>query len=143
MSIGKRVTYLKGLAEGLNLGNGTKEEKLLRVIIEILEDMAVEIEDLAEDVVNLDDDVSVLVEDMQDLEDMCFDDEEDDEEPDCCCTSSPTQNAKNGNGNGKDQHQFYTAECPSCQSEITIDEDVLKKGSMDCPNCGEFLEFEE
>jgi len=143
MSIGKRVTYLKGLAEGLNLGNGTKEEKLLRVIIEILEDMAAEIEDLAEDVVNLDDDVSVLVEDMQDLEDMYFDDEDGDEAPDCCCPSSPASSAKNDDGSGDGQHQFYTAECPSCQSEITIDEDVLKKGSMNCPNCGEFLEFEE
>ena len=138
MSIGKRVTYLKGLAEGLNLGNDTKEEKLLRVIIEILEDMAVEIEDLAEDVVSLDDDVSVLVEDMQDLEDMYFDDED---EPDCCCPSSPAPGVKNGNGHS--HHQVYEVECPSCQSEITIDEDVLKKGSMDCPNCGEFLEFEE
>ena len=137
------MTYLKGLAEGLNLGNNTKEEKLLRVIIEILEDMAVEVEDLAENVVSLDDDVSVLVEDMQDLEDMYFDDDEDDETPDFHCPPSPAPSVKNGNGNHDSQHQFYTAECPSCQSEITIDEDVLKKGSMNCPNCGEFLEFEE
>ena len=142
MSIGKRVTYLKGLAEGLNLGNDTKEEKLLRVIIEILEDMAVEIEDLADSVVSLDDDVSVLVEDMQDLEDMFFDDE-DDEEADCCCPPPPVSSAKSGNENEGTQHQLYAVECPSCQSEITIDEDVLKKGSIDCPNCGELLEFEE
>ena len=131
MSIAKRVTYLKGLAEGLGLGNTTKEEKVLQMMIEILEEMAVEIEDLAEDVVSLDDDVSVLVEDMQDLEDMLFEDEDEngDESDNGCCQS-------------KGKNQFYAVTCPSCQSDITIDEDVLKRGVIDCPNCNEHLELD-
>ena len=32
--------------------------------------------------------------------------------------------------------------CPACENTITIDEDVLALGSIECPNCGETLEFE-
>jgi len=127
-SIGKRVTYLKGLAEGLNLGNDTREQKLLGVIIEILGEISTELEELQEDVTALNEDMDVLVEDMQELEDMCFEDETGDES---CCSHDHKQ------------HQFYAVKCPSCQSEITIDEDVLDTGAIDCPNCGEHLELEE
>ena len=127
-SIGKRVTYLKGLAEGLNLAGDTKEQKLLEVIIEILGDMSNELESLRETVEDLDGDMNVLVEDMQDLEDMCVKGE---------------GRALEAAAHEQKQHQFYAVECPSCQSEIKIDEDVLGKGAIDCPNCGEHLELEE
>ena len=142
MSIRNRVTYLKGLAEGLNLGSDTKEEKLLRVVIEVLEEISVELQALAEEVESLDEDVNILVEDMQDLEDMYFDDDEEASESSACCALPPLANAKSGGSNDK-KPQFYEVECPSCQSEITIDEDVLRGGSIECPNCGELLELEE
>ena len=31
---------------------------------------------------------------------------------------------------------------PPASNTITIDEDVLNLGSIECPNCGETLEFE-
>ena len=37
---------------------------------------------------------------------------------------------------------FYEVTCPACENTITIDEDVLNLGSIECPNCGETLEFE-
>ena len=37
---------------------------------------------------------------------------------------------------------FYEVTCPACENTITIDEDVLGLGSIECPNCGETLEFE-
>jgi len=142
MSIAKRVTYLKGLAEGLGLGNETKEEKVLQVMIEILEDISTEMEELAEDVASLDDDVSVLVEDMQDMEDMLFEGDDEDEPHahshaggNGCCDRT-VKNGKNG------KQQFYAVTCPSCQSEINIDEDVLKRGKIDCPSCKEHLELD-
>ena len=144
MSIAKRVTYLKGLAEGLGLGHDTKEEKILHIIMEILEDIAVELEAVAEDVTVLDDDMSVLVEDMQNLEDMFFEEEVDEH---CGC---PAPSAGSGGANKPEKRertqpepQFYTVQCPACDDEITIDDGVLAQGAIDCPNCGERLELEE
>ncbi|MCL2827771.1 MAG: hypothetical protein FWD99_03450 [Oscillospiraceae bacterium] len=126
MSIAKRVAYLKGLAEGLGIGEDTKEEKVLNVIIDILEDIALELEDLQEDVEALDDDISELCEDIEELEDMILD--EDDEDLDDM---------------EEDDHPlFFEVRCPSCKNEITIDEDVLALGAIDCPSCGEKLEFD-
>ena len=132
MSITKRVTYLRGMVEGLELERETKEQKVLHGIIEILDAIAVELEDLDADVMALDDDVSVLVEDMQDLEDTVFEPEE----PDCCCPSPPSSHHHHS------KPQFYTVQCPSCDNEITIDEDVLNMGVIDCPSCGEKLELD-
>ncbi|MCL2567844.1 MAG: hypothetical protein FWE12_00185 [Oscillospiraceae bacterium] len=161
MSIAKRVTYLKGMAEGLNLGKDTKEEKILQVIIEILEDISVELEDLTEDVLSLDDDMSAIIEDVQDIEDVLFEDEK---EP-CACgcdrcgcgnesaqsdipapqppayTSGPALNFTNGKHQKKPQ--LYAVQCPSCQNEMQIDDEVLRRGTLTCPNCGERLELEE
>ena len=36
---------------------------------------------------------------------------------------------------------FYEVTCPACENTITIDEDVLSLGAIECPNCGETLEF--
>ena len=149
MSIAKRVTYLKGLTEGLGLGNDTKEEKIIRVMIEILEDIAAELEEVAEDITALDDDVSVLVEDMQELEDLFFEDEID-ASRDCPLSAVPFYDSPglNGGPNKADEEkkpepQFYVVQCPTCHEEITIDDDVLAQGAIDCPNCGERLELEE
>ncbi|MCL2564147.1 MAG: hypothetical protein FWE08_08980 [Oscillospiraceae bacterium] len=152
MSIAKRVTYLKGLAEGLNLGHDTKEEKILQVMIEILEDISAELEELADDVTALDDDMSVLIEDLEsleeDLEYMFSEEDDEEDEPGCCpAQSAPLPSAPAASGNGRKngnghKQQFYAVKCPTCQSEITIDDDVLKQGVIDCPNCGERLELD-
>ena len=49
MEILEKVAYMKGLAEGLSLDTKTKEGKLLTVMMDILEDMALELEDLFEE----------------------------------------------------------------------------------------------
>ena len=172
MSIAKRVTYLKGLAEGLSLGNDTKEEKILRVIIEVLVDLSTEVEELKGDVQTLDEDLSVLVEDVEelvkeveelgeDVDDLIEDVEKLEEfhDEDCCCEGPPPSapvsapvtpiiqasgrvNGRAANRQAKSKHQFFEVECPSCENEITIDEDVLGLGVIDCPNCGERLELD-
>jgi len=165
MSIAKRITYLKGLAEGLGLGRDTKEEKILHVIIGILDDITVELTELKEEVAAIDDDLGTLSGDVEDLEDFL---EESEEEEACgrksVCYVAPA-------GTQPIIHQpvvqplkpkseppapvppappepppakpmFYAVSCPECQNEITIDEDVLALGAIDCPNCGEKLEFD-
>lgn len=38
--------------------------------------------------------------------------------------------------------ELYEVICPTCNDTICITESILLDGSMECPNCGEFLEFD-
>ena len=49
MEILEKVAYLKGLAEGLALDKESKEGKLIGVIIDLLDDMALEMQDLRDE----------------------------------------------------------------------------------------------
>ena len=175
MSISKRVTYLKGLAEGLGLGKDTKEAKILHVMMEILDDIAAELVELKEEIVALDDDLSTLSEGMEDIEDILSEEEEEEQHhTHGCCTlpyvpapraavphpvvhpprpkpSAPVQApapapvpapAPEPESVPEPKPMFYSVSCPSCANEITIDDDVLGLGAIDCPSCGEHLEFD-
>lgn len=45
-------------------------------------------------------------------------------------------------GEELEDEDLYQLTCPTCEEEIIVDEDVLAKGSMKCPACGEDLEFD-
>ncbi|MCL2589275.1 MAG: hypothetical protein FWD84_07700 [Oscillospiraceae bacterium] len=150
MSIAKRVTYLKGLAEGLGLGNETKEERILQIIIQVLGEISIELDELADDITELDDEMSAIIEDVQELEEAVSESEE--AESACCTSAHPATHAmphpvsSPGHGGGRNgngaKSQFYGIKCPSCQSDLTIDEDLLKQGVVDCPSCNERLELD-
>lgn len=40
------------------------------------------------------------------------------------------------------EDELYEVICPTCNDTICITESILLDGSMECPNCGEFLEFD-
>ena len=150
MSVSKRITYLKGMAEGLGLGNGTKEERVLQLMIDILEEMSDEIEALSANVLVLDDDVSNILDDVLELESALTDDFDDDEEPPLFSTQANHMVNKQTTTHASPQAspidvqmpQFYVVNCPRCNDEITLDEDVLSFGHVDCPTCDERLEFD-
>ncbi len=48
MEILEKVAYMKGLAEGLGLDTKSKEGKLLTVMMDILDDIALELRDLSD-----------------------------------------------------------------------------------------------
>ncbi|OEH85648.1 hypothetical protein BHU72_02295 [Desulfuribacillus stibiiarsenatis] len=71
----ERISYMKGLAEGLELDYHTKEGKMIKEMIHVLEDMSHEIQHLQslsdemEDyIVAIDDDLHILEEDFYEEE---------------------------------------------------------------------------
>lgn len=122
MTLIEKVAYIKGMIEMADLEE-SKENKLIKAIVDVLDDMALSIEDLedgaaelAEQIDAVDEDLANLEEDFYDEdEDVCDDDEDDD---------------------------FYEMECPACHDTIYIDEDMLDEGGIQCPNCGTDLEFD-
>ena len=148
MTTSEKVAYLKGLAEGLGIDKETKEGRVLAAIMDILEDMAHDIEDLEENAWELGEAIDQVSDDLSDIEDIVYDmDDEDDDDYDydddedfcgCCCGGDEEEDEDDD----AEEPVFYEVTCPACENTITIDEDVLNLGSIECPNCGETLEFE-
>ena len=133
MTTTEKVAYLKGLMEGMKLDTETNEGKLLSVIADILGDMADDMEDMASDLSDLGEDVDAISDDLSDIEDfLCDSDWDDEDEADW-----------NELDDDEDEEPlFFEVTCPACEKTITVDEDVLNLGSIQCPNCGEMMEFE-
>ncbi|MBP1758282.1 MAG: hypothetical protein H6Q61_531 [Firmicutes bacterium] len=69
MTINEKVAYLKGLADGLELDKEpTKEGKLLKVIIEVLEEIGFALEELEETDQLLSEGLDAVSEDLEDVE---------------------------------------------------------------------------
>ena len=124
MTTSEKVAYLKGLAEGLGFDKESKEGRILDAILDILKDVAHDIEDLEDNAYELGEAIDQVSDDLSDIEDIVYDLDDEDDEDD------------------GEEPVFYEVTCPACENTITIDEDVLNLGSIECPNCGETLEFE-
>ena len=130
MEITEKVAYLKGLADGLGLDPETKEGKILIAIIDVLDDMALELEDMKDLQEELAEGLDVVSEDLEDVEDIIYDDYDEDEDED------------EEDEDEDESEECYVTTCPSCEEEIFFDETILEEGEVICPNCGEKLEFE-
>ncbi|MBS3995442.1 MAG: hypothetical protein KGZ33_06570 [Alkaliphilus sp.] len=128
----QRVAYLRGMADGMNIGEESKEGKLLLNLLDVLEDFADAISDINDDVKDLDEYVETLDEDLADVEDELFgeldDDDDDDDDEEVI-----------------DDIDFVEIECPSCGEVIYLDEDLVddEENEVICPNCHEKLYLEE
>lgn len=127
MNITEKVAYLKGLIEGYGINEDSKEGKLLKAIMDILSDVAVSVEDLEDYTTELTEQIDAIDEDLDMLESDYYEDYEDDDcDCDCC----------------HDDSEFYDVCCPNCEEEFCVDEETLLEGGIECPNCGEHLEFD-
>ncbi|MFU8795380.1 MAG: CD1247 N-terminal domain-containing protein, partial [Dethiobacteria bacterium] len=64
-----RVSYLRGFTEGLELGEESKEQKVLHRVIDLLEEMTDEIEQLRVDYEELFEYTEAIDDDLTELED--------------------------------------------------------------------------
>jgi hypothetical protein len=112
----EEVAYLKGLAEGLEISNDTKEGKIIHKIVDVLESFADAIVELEEEQIELIEYVESIDEDLSDIEDDIYDEEDEDED---------------------DEFNYIEMECPSCNDFVEIDENLLYDEEVDivCPNC--------
>lgn len=136
MSVVEKVAYLKGLADGLNLDAETKEGKLFSAIIDTLEEMAEEIEELNDNALDIGDELDAISEDLAEVEEIVFGDDECDDDCDCGCCDD------DDDFDFDDEDFEVSVVCPACNNELVVDGSVLELGQIDCPNCGETLEFE-
>lgn len=128
MTITEKAAYLKGLADGLDLDESKPEAKIIKAMLDLIDDLCVSVADLEDEVVLVSEQVDAVDEDLDELE--CFVYDEDDCDCDCdydcdCC-----------------DEDYCEVECPACGEVICVDDSILEEGSINCPNCNELLEFE-
>ncbi|WP_373598308.1 CD1247 N-terminal domain-containing protein [Paraclostridium bifermentans] len=114
----EEVAYLKGLAEGLEISEETKEGKIIHKIVDVLESFADAIVELEEEQIELIEYVESIDEDLSDIEDDIYDEDDDEDDDD-------------------EEFNYIEMECPNCNDFVEIDEDLLYDEDVDiiCPNC--------
>ena len=144
MKLSKKVARLKGLAEGLEISAGSKNGKIIKGILEILEDMADSIKALEDKTEELDEYIAEIDEDLETLEDefeqtcgkTLHEDEDGDEEDD-------DEDEEKESADSELLDGVIELKCPYCKEHILIDsDDILNSDDMtvDCPECGREIE---
>lgn len=123
MTVTEKVAYLKGLVEGLGVDEATNEGRIIKAIVDVLEDMAATVSDVEDGLNEVSEQVDAIDEDLEDLEKDFYGDEDDDEDDD-------------------DDADYYEVTCPKCGEKVYLDDDLLADGETKCPKCGEKLEFD-
>ena len=125
MTVTEKAAYLKGLVEMAHFEKDTDEVKIIKAMVDAIDEMALTIADLEDEVAALTEVVDEIDEDLGDVEECIYDDDDccDD---DCCCHDD----------------DYFEVECPACGETICLDESVLDEESIQCPACGETLEFD-
>ena len=144
MTISEKAAYLKGLMDGLNLDTDKAEGKMIAAMVELLGDMTKRITDIEETTIAISDELDEIEEDLDAIEDYILDEEEDedyeDEEDEDEDWDGWNEDDEEGFDFGDEDSIIYEVEC-ACGERINFDEETLEQGSMNCPNCGELLEF--
>ncbi len=122
MTLSERSAYLKGLMEGLQLDSEKPEGKMIRAIVDMLEDVANAVSEVEENARNVSDELDLIEEELDTLGGLVFDEDDDDD--------------------FEYDDSLYEIKCPTCGEVVTLDETMLEEGSMVCPQCGELLEFD-
>jgi formylmethanofuran dehydrogenase subunit E len=124
MTVTEKVAYLKGLVEGLGVDEGTKEGRIIKAIVEVLDDVALTVSDLEDGLSEISEQVDAIDEDLEDIEKDIYGDEDDEYDDD------------------EDDADYYEVTCPKCGEKVYLDDELLSDGEMNCPKCGEKLEFD-
>lgn len=122
--INEKVAYLKGLCDGLEVNDNSKEGKVLVKIVEVLEDMTNALEGIGDAYDDLEDYVELIDEDLMEVEDEVYglDMLEDDDS----------------------FEDYYEISCPNCGEDFITDYEELEDDEfeIECPNCGYIVEID-
>ena len=129
MSITEKAAYLKGLADGLELDNTTKEGKLIAALLDMVGALADEVAELQSDVQDLNEYCEELDEDLGEVEEYLCEEDDCDCCEDCDCDGDCDDCDCEGDCDECDcgcdcDCEAYEIECPACGDTICFDESV-------------------
>lgn len=119
-TIGEKISYLKGLFEGLKIDENKDEGKILKGVLDVLSEISLAIDDIDEEVAELNELVDEIDEDLGYVEDDIYgEDDFDDEDTD-----------------------FYEITCPKCGDIIYLEDSEIFDDGIICPECGEKIDID-
>ncbi len=127
MTITEKVSYLKGLMEGLSIDSLSKEGKVFHAILDTLQEMALSIEENSKVIDEMTEAVEMIDDDLTAVENMVYGDDDND--------------SFNFDDDEEDD-DIYEVTCPECGKTFKVSEDMLDDGETVCPSCGQSLEFD-
>lgn len=123
----EKVAYLKGLAEGMQISDSTNEGKIIKAIIDVIDDIAIVVDDIDDTQQELIEEIDEMDEDLAEVEKLLFDEdfyyESDDDEED-------------------DDDSETEFDCPHCGEGIILEEAFMNKDAVLCPHCHKEIEIE-
>lgn len=122
--IREKVSFIEGLAEGLELDVTTKEGKVLDKIIEVLGDITDALDGLAEAQENLEEYAEMIDEDLEDMEDFFLEGDWDEDDY-------------------EDDDDYYEVVCPNCHNVYITDFESFEDDEVYCPECGAKFTLEQ
>ncbi len=130
--LSEKAAYLKGLIDGLEIDDSTKEGKVLLALSDVINEICETVDCIDADVDDIVDFCSSVDEDLSDVEEEVFGETEECECDGHCCHCDDED----------DDDCAYEVTCPTCGDTIELNDLMLEDGALDCPNCGEHLEFD-
>lgn len=131
MELMEKVAYLKGLVDMAEFDPAAKETKVLRALIDAVDEMAQTVAELVEANSQMCEVIESLDEDLTEVEnDLYGEDDEDEDDYDY------------DEDDDSEEEDIYEVTCPSCGETFDVDEAMLDEGEINCPACGELLEFD-
>ena len=131
MELMEKVAYLKGMVDMAEFDPAAKETKVLRALIDAVDEMAQTVAELVEANSQMCEVIESLDEDLTEVEnDLYGEDDEDEDDYDY------------DEDDDSEEEDIYEVTCPSCGETFDVDEAMPDEGEINCPACGELLEFE-
>lgn len=133
----EKVSYLRGLAEGMQIDEKTNEGKMIAKILDVLEELSSNFEDMSDEVLETESRIDDLEECMDSLCD------ELDGECSCCGEEDDDDDFFDElDDEDLEDLDFYEILCPHCHEKVYFDEDMIENDNLVCPNCREEIKIE-
>ena len=141
MAITEKAAYIRGLADGMEISEASKEGKLIVALIELVGEMAATIEEMKGKMSDLEDYVEEVDEDLGDVEEILLydEDEEDECDGDCenCCLDCDLDD--DFDLDDMNDEEYFEITCPACGDVVCFDAEIDPE-NLACPACGEKFE---
>ena len=148
MTVREKLSYIKGLMEGMNFDTSTDTGKLFKALLDAVTELADDVDDLGEEVDTLSDYVEEIDEDLGDVEELLYmSDEELDEDDDDFDYNDDLDGDDDDfdydeDDDDEDDESFVEAVCPHCGDTIYYDVSLEGRDIL-CPNCNQVINEEE
>lgn len=126
----ERVSYLRGLAEGMQISDATNESKLMKAMIDVIDEIAMAVDEIDEMQAQLSQQMEDVDEDLAHLEKIVYEDDC----KGCSCDSSGEEECL----------CLAQIECPHCSENIDVREEMIDEDgeALECPNCNKKVDIE-